>query len=106
MAIRFPSGKHADPPRLPKPGLSSAGGAQESSEDVPEGALLGDVGEAPSDEREALVSKRLGIWWRQDRRFYYGTITAYDAASGGELAADETGQHAVSDHAAGICAYA
>ncbi len=55
---------------------------QESSEDVPEGALLGDMGDAPVEEREALVGKRLGIWWRQDRRFYYGTITAYDASSG------------------------
>ena len=50
---------------------------------MPEGALLGDVGDAPVEEREALVGKRLGIWWRQDRRFYYGTVTGYDASSGG-----------------------
>ena len=75
-----PNRLHADRPvRLH---MSEPEAAQESSEDVPEGALLGDMGDAPVEEREALVGKRLGIWWRQDRRFYYGTITAYDANSG------------------------
>ena len=82
------------PSALAKPRAASADLTPSPDAPPPRGpAAVAAATEAPAGEAppEALVGRRLRVWWPEERAFFEGAVVSYDAASGAHVVSYDDG---------------